>query len=358
MSQHHNSILMNIRRTTLHTASSGLYHTMLWLMVWVTPLLASSCITEDTYDDNPKGNFEALWKIMDEHYCFFNEKQVDWNAVHDEYAKRIDNGMSEGQLLEVLGDMLATLRDGHVNLYAGFDMARYWGFHENYPSNYQDTLINKYLGRDYKIAGTLRYRILDDNIGYIRCSTFSQSFGKSTLSDILTYLAPCNGLIIDLRNNGGGQITAAEELAARFTNDKTLVGYMQHKTGKGHSDFSSRREQRISPSNGVRWQKNVVVITNRAVYSAANEFVKYMKCFPRVTLLGDHTGGGAGLPFTNELPNGWQVRFSACPMYDANGRSSEDGIAPHHYVSLSTDDWWQGRDTLIEAARTLLNTLR
>ena len=90
-----------------------------------------------------------------------------------------------------------------------------------------------------------------------------------------------------------------------------LVGYIRHKTGKGHRDFSPLQAQYLTPSNGIRWQKPVVVITNRGVYSAANEFVKYMKNLPNVTIIGDKTGGGAGMPFSNELPNGWSVRFSA-----------------------------------------------
>lgn len=34
----------------------------------------TACVDEDVYEDSPSGNFEALWKIMDEHYCFFQEK--------------------------------------------------------------------------------------------------------------------------------------------------------------------------------------------------------------------------------------------------------------------------------------------
>ncbi len=320
-----------------------------------TLFLFTSCIDEEEFADNPQGNFEALWKIMDEHYCFFNEKGVDWDEVHARYAKQIDAGMTENQLLEVLGNMVAELRDGHVNLYTSFDVGRYWGWHEDYPSNYSDTLINRYLGTDYKIANGFRYRILDDNVGYVRCSTFTSALGSGNLDAILLYLAPCQGLIIDLRDNGGGMITSAEELAARFTNEKTLVGYMQHKTGKGHNDFSALQEQHVKPSRGVRWQKKVAVLTNRQVYSAANEFVKYMMCFDNVTIVGDKTGGGAGLPFSSELPNGWSVRFSACPMYDKNKQSTENGIVPDVSVSLTDADFIKGRDTIIEAARSLMH---
>lgn len=249
-------------------------------LLFLITVLLSSCVTEETFDDTQKGNFEALWKIMDEHYCFFDEKGIDWDSVHTAYARQVDGTMNDTQLLEVLANMLAELRDGHVNLYTSFDMARYWGFHENYPSNYSDTLVDKYLGTDYKIAGGLSYRILDDNIGYVRCASFASEAGSGNLDNVLLYLAPCRGIIIDLRDNGGGLLTAAEKLAARFTNEKRLVGYMRHKTGRGHNDFSSMEEQWLKPASGLRWQKPVAVLTNRQVFSAANEFVKYMKCCP------------------------------------------------------------------------------
>lgn len=317
-------------------------------------LLLTSCVTEDEYPDTPSGNFEALWKIMDEHYCFFKEKGVDWDSVYAAYAPRFNSYMTEDQQLEVMGDMLAELRDGHVNLFASFDYSRYWGFHEDYPANYSDTLVRRYLGTDYRIANGMRYRILDDNIGYLRCTTFENQFGAGNLDDILLYMQPCLGLIIDVRNNGGGMLTSAETLAARFTNETRLVGYMRHKTGKGHSDFSGLEEQRLKPAAGIRWQKPVVVITNRSVFSAANEFVKYMRCCPNVTVIGDRTGGGAGMPFSSEIPNGWSVRFSACPMYDRNNQSTEDGIEPDVKVSLTTTDFKRGRDTMIEKARWII----
>jgi C-terminal processing protease CtpA/Prc len=150
-------------------------------------------------------------------------------------------------------------------------------------------------------------------------------------------------------------ITAAEKCAARFTNEEILVGYMRHKTGTGHNDFSDMEEQRLKPSSGVRWHKKVFVLTNRSVYSAANEFVKYMKCCPNVVVVGDKTGGGAGMPFSSELPNGWSVRFSACPMYDRQRQSTEFGIEPDHKVDLTDEDFLRGEDTIIEFARSHVN---
>lgn len=327
----------------------------LYLIILCLPLLAA-CVDEDSYDDTAQGNFEALWKIMDEHYCFFDEKNIDWNEVHSRYARQVNEGMSEGQLFEVLTNMLAELRDGHVNLYTNFDTGRYWSWKEDYPSNVSDTLIDKYLGTDYKMASGMKYRRLDDNIGYVRYESFAYAPGSSALDDMLSYLMPCRGLIIDLRDNGGGVLDGAEKLAARFTNEEVVVGYIKHKTGKGHNDFSDLREEKLKPSSGLRWQKPVVVLTNRGVFSAANAFVQYMKCFPRVKVVGDRTGGGAGLPFSSELPNSWSVRFSASPMYDRDRQSTEFGIDPDYRVDLAQQDFLEGRDTIIEFARKLLTS--
>ena len=324
-------------------------------MMFIAVLLCfTSCVDEEEYADTVEGNFEALWHIIDEHYCFFAEKKVDWDAVHATYARSVRGDLSRSQLFEVCSDMLSELRDGHVNLYSTFDVGRYWAWHEDYPANYSDTLVDRYLGKDYKIAASLRYKTLDDNIGYVRYPSFSSTFGESNLDAVLLDLAPCRALIIDVRGNGGGLLTMAELLASRFTDEKLIVGYMQHKQGPGHNDFSSMEEQYLKPSKGFRWHKPVFVLTNREVFSAANEFVKYMKCCPRVTVVGDRTGGGAGLPFTSELPNGWTVRFSACPMYDRDRRSTENGIEPDVSVGITPDDLARGRDTIIETARSLV----
>ena len=332
---------------------------LLLLCLLSTLFCLTSCVDEDQFPDTPQGNVEALWKIIDEHYCFLDYKQheygLDWQQVYNKYQVRVKGQLTDLQLFEVLTQMLAELRDGHVNLSTSYDYGRYWSWFENYPTNLSDTLLRIYMGTDYKIASGLQYRILDDNIGYIRYESFSSPIGEGNIDEALMHLMVCQGLIIDIRGNGGGDLTYAERLAARFCQEKTLVGYTQHKTGPGHSDFSSMEPQYIEPSSKLRWQKPVVVLTNRHVFSAANEFTMYMKALPMVKIVGDHTGGGAGMPFSSSLPNGWVVRFSAVPTYDTQRQSTEFGIEPDYYVSLSDEDFAKGRDTIIEFARQLLH---
>ncbi len=320
--------------------------------------LFASCVDTEERSDTPTGNFEALWQIIDEHYCFFDYKQhqygLDWNKVYTDYKVRVSDKMSENQLFEVLADMLSQLRDGHVNLSTSMDYGRYWKWQENYPKNFSDSLERRYLGTDYKISAGISYRVLDDNIGYIRYDSFNNPVGEGNLDDVLTYLALCRGLIIDIRNNGGGDLTTAERIVGRFVSEKTLVGYMQHKTGTGHNDFSDLEAQYLEPSSNIRWHKGVCVLTNRSVYSAANSFAVWMHALPNVKLVGDHTGGGSGLPMSSSLPNGWSVRFSACPMYDAQKQHTEFGIDPDVSVSLTDQATAQSIDLIIEKAREIL----
>ena len=314
--------------------------------------ILSSCVKIDEPDNSPRGNFEALWKIMDEKYCFFSYKDVDWNEIHDIYSKQVKDKMTNEELFQLLNEMLQELKDGHVNLISSFDLGRYWKWFEDYPENFDIKLINNYLGTDYSIASGMRYKMLNDSIGYIYYGDFSSGINPSSLDYILNKFSTCHGLIIDVRNNGGGSLTNVTEFASRFTNEKILVGYIQHKTGKGHNDFSEPFPKYIEPSPRIRYQKPVVVLTNRKCYSATNDFVSSMRLFPLVTIMGDKTGGGSGLPMSSELPNGWAVRFSACPTLDENKQQIESGIDPDIFIKW--DDGDETQDPFIEAARNYL----
>lgn len=329
-------------------------------LFFLLPLLfLSSCVTEEQFDDDPYGNLDALWTIIDRNYCFLQYKEQElgfnWNDIRIQFRQRLDSKMSRAQLFEVLTEMLSTLQDGHVNLYAPHDIGRNWSWYEDFPRNFDVNLQEAYLGTDYKIASGLSYRILPDNIGYVVCSSFSAGIGDGNLSEILHYLRLCNGIIIDVRGNGGGDLTNAERLARRFTNERRHVGYISHKTGPGHNDFSEPEPQYLEPSESIRWQKRAVVLTNRQCFSATNDFVRNMGQCPLVIILGDQTGGGSGLPFSSELPCGWSVRFSAAPMFDTEMRQIEFGIQPDTLVTLDPTLATQGIDSMIEAARDFLS---
>ena len=314
-------------------------------------ILFSACEKADKYNPSPRDNFEAFWQILDENYCFFEFKDIDWDEVHDRYSVQINETMSQYDLFEVLGKMLAELKDGHTNLFSSFDVARYWAWNEDYPANFNAEIQKNYLGTDYKIAGGLKYkRLSNDQVGYVYYGNFSSGVGESNLDNMFIHFKDCRGLILDVRNNGGGAMSNSDRITQRFLEEKILTGYVTYKTGNGHTDFSSPYPLYLSPSDRLRWTKPVIVLTNRQCYSATNNLVSIMRLLPHVTVMGDCTGGGSGFPFSSELPIGWGIRFSACPILDADKKHTEFGIEPDEKVSMTEEDMKKGKDTIIEAA--------
>lgn len=316
----------------------------------------TSCATLEDYDNDAAGNFEALWTTLDEHYCFFTEKGVDWQATHDEYYPQAVQCKDTDALFDVCAAMLETLKDGHVNLVSPSRTSYYRRWWTDYPQDFDlRTVQQYYLGFDYRTTGAITYkRLAGGRIGYIHYSTFNSIPGESALDGVLTHFADCDALVIDIRDNGGGLLTAVDAWVGRFIDHEFTGGYIRHKTGPGHDDFSEPYPVIYRPAakGRVKWSKPIAVLTNRSCYSAANDFVSVMKQLPQVTVIGARTGGGGGLPFSGETPCGWSVRFSACPVTDARGMEIESGIDPTEgcEVHAPATELAQGRDAILDFA--------
>ena len=325
-----------------------------YIIALLTLTLPCGCIEEDKFDNSLTGNFDALWNLIDQRYCFLDYAHeqfgLNWNSIYHKYKAKIEPETSERQLFDICGEMLGELRDGHVNLTSVYGTAFYWDWKLNYPENFSDSIQRKYLGSKFKLNNGIKYVELPDSIAYAYIGSFNNNIGSGNITATMLDVSSCKALILDIRNNGGGMITAAETLASHFTDEKIKIGYIQHKTGTAHDAFSSPEAMYLSPGEGAIWKRPVILLTNRGVFSAANHFVIMMKELPHVTIVGDTTGGGSGLPFNSTLPNGWSVRFSASPILDADGNHTEFGIAPDVKVDISSEDWNKGVDTIIEEA--------
>ena len=330
------------------------------IIILLAPLMMlASCVKEDSFNDSPEGNLEALWNIIDERYCFFPQAEKDfglnWNAVYDKYRPKAGACKNEAELFDVMDEMLGELRDGHVNLSSMYGTTQYRDWFQDYPMNFSDSIQRNYLGNDYRLTNGIKYTIfMPDSIAYAYLGSFSGGLNSDNLTMMLMNMKHAKALILDIRGNGGGMLTSAEKLAGSFTKEKVHCGYMQHKTGKGHNEFSAPEKIYLEPNDGAIWLRPVVLLTNRSVYSAANYFVMLMQELPNVITVGDKTGGGSGLPFNSMLPNGWNVRFSACPILDKKGNHTEFGIDPDVRIDITSDDWNNGRDTMIEKAKELI----
>ncbi|MCH5215705.1 MAG: S41 family peptidase [Muribaculaceae bacterium] len=325
----------------------------------VSLVVIGACHEQPEFANTPKENFEALWRIIDQNYCFFEYKSdIDWVEVGNRYRAKVTNGMTPQELFSLCSEMVNELKDGHVNLASSWDVS-YYRFWDQYPQNYNARIIEEnYLNFNYKTASGIKYMVLPNNFGYMYYGSFSNTIGEGNLDYVLYEMISTDGLIIDVRNNGGGLLPNVETLVARFLDDEILAGAISHKTGPGHNDFSAPFKYYFKPSaNGrIRYKKPVVVLTNRSSFSATNNFVSIMQYLPNVKIVGDVTGGGGGLPFTSELPNGWTIRFSACAIEDAMGNITEFGVAPSPgcKVDMSPEEEAVGKDAIIEKAFEIL----
>lgn len=326
------------------------------LIILITITIAfTACHHIEEWDNDAKGNFDALWTVIDEHYCFFKEKNIDWDAVYKKYNSRVYDGMSSQMLFSICADMVNELQDGHVNLASWFDTSYYRNWWSDYPQNFNDRLIEQYYFKfDNKTLGGLQYTILNENVGYMRYSSFTSGIGESNLDAILNEFVLCTGMIIDIRDNGGGNLTNVETLVRRFIRKRTLAGYMVNKTGPGHNDFSKPEPYYFDPIDGghLMWDKPVVVLTNRSTFSAANNFASIMQYLPNVKIVGATSGGGSGIPISLEIPCGWTIRMSAVSVLDAKGLTTEFGVQPSEGCAVDLDPILalSGIDTMIEKA--------
>lgn len=330
-------------------------------LIWIVSLLLLLVSCEKMFmdadpDTDPETIFDEVWTFADRHYSFFEEKGVDWDEKYEQYRQEIYPDMGSVELFDVCADMLHELRDGHVNLSSSFDRSRSWEWYLNSPENFYYSIIerNYFEGRQ-RYVGPLQFVVLDDNIAYVYYGSFANTIGKSHLDLIINNLEDAAGLIIDVRNNGGGSTDNARKLVSRFIEEEQFVGTSYIKNGPGHEDFKTR-EVHVEPHDGIRYDGHVVVLTNRKSYSATNYFAQYMKALDNVTLVGDTTGGGGGIPAFWELPNSWRLRVSSSRFLSPEGQSIESGVPPDIYAEMNTegDSLSLQKDDILEKGMDLL----
>ena len=302
---------------------------------------------------NATAVFDELWAVMDKHYSLFPYKGVNWDSTYAQFRVKVRDGMPETELFGVLSDMLSTLKDGHVTLTSPIDTFTYLGFFKPYPYNFNyDNIVNTYLQHEYSSSGPLIYKIASGT-GYLYYKSFAEDITDQQIDKVLTDMAQTKGLIVDVRNNTGGRTENADRLSKRLITARTLVKFEMSKKGTGHDDYTSPQPYYLSPA-GTHYGQPIVVLTNRACFSACNDFVLYLSGLPNVTQIGDQTGGGGGIPSDHILSNGWKLQYTATVTLSSAKVSVENGIAPDINITISPSDESNGKDPILEKAFQIL----
>jgi len=254
--------------------------------------------------------------------------------------------------MQILGEMTKLLKDGHSDLFTTYGTISYSDWYTNFPIN-QLTNIRSYFEYYKNYSGNIYYgKIKSANLGYIYIKTFDGDTSKYiVINEILTEFGSTDGIIIDVRSNGGGNSINGTTISKRFADSTRYVFKYRFRNGPNHNDFDPWTECYLKPGGKVRYNKPVAVLTNRKCYSATGWFLLEMASLPQVKIIGDTTGGGSAQPVVRELPNGWILRTSNSQRLNLQGRDDQyTGLYPDIPVWISTQDAMEGIDTILERA--------
>jgi len=317
--------------------------------------------------NSPQNNLNLLWKTLDENYANFPAKSVNWDSVLQVFLAKVNAGTSETDLWNITCSMLSNLDDGHVHLVNE-------DFSESFNSSRialrkaddfsLDLVRSKYLSYE-KIVGAdqiLYGKINNSNTGYIYISSFGNPVGTGSdwAKDIdiaVQELSTCDGLIIDLRNNGGGLVITLRTIAADFIDHEINYFDQRAKTGPGHNEFGAiiHLIAELSPGRPT-FTKKIALLTNRFSGSGSEHFTRIFKNLSYTKQIGDTTFGAFGDIISSiELPNGWTCTFPCRFTTTPEGKCFEGiGIVPDILAENTRLDILAGRDNAMIAALNYL----
>lgn len=182
---------------------------------------------------------------------------------------------------------------------------------------------------DIPIKSVSATYMIDDKTGYIRI----KSFGETTYAEMLVALAKLGesgfqNLIIDLRDNTGGYLQSAVQMANEFLPKNKLIVYTEGR--------KSPRQDFRSDGHGSYKQTPLVVLINEGSASASEIFAGAMQDNDRATVIGRRSFGKGLVQKQIEFSDGSMVRLTIARYYTPSGRCIQKP-----YVHGETDDYAQ-----------------
>ena len=335
-------------------------HIFLFCLATMSLASCERAFMTDSEPNNPVNVFDYLWNKVDQQYAFFDVKGVDWDSVYEVYRPKVYDQMDNDSLFRVCAAILNTLRDGHTNLMSPFDVSHndsvYYKMYAERNINTEVVVLN-YLTVNYHTTGSIAHNaIRDGKVAYLRYSSFMDDITTDNLDYLRLIYKDCDGMILDLRQNGGGNILNIGTLLSIFDNHGQPLYRTQIKSGPEHDAFTelttvyADSTDYDDPFTEEPYTKPFAVLIDRGSYSATSFFSICTMAYDNIKLFGDYSGGGLGLPNGGALPNSWTYRFSITRTIALDGGNYENGVPPQERVILDPACTAQGIDNVIEAA--------
>ncbi|OUO27617.1 S41 family peptidase [Eubacterium sp. An3] len=203
------------------------------------------------------------------------------------------------------------------------------------------------------VMETVTWEMKENKIGYIAVSQFVENTSEQ-FNEALTSLSEegMTGLIIDLRDNGGGLLTSCLDMMSRFVPDEKLIVYTEDKNGN-RTEYNSDSVDVLNIP--------VVLLVNENSASASEIMTGCLKDYGIATVVGETTYGKGIVQNIMPLPDGSAVKMTVSQYYTPNGNDiHEVGIAPDVTVEMSEEEWAAAqddvqKDTQLQKALEILN---
>ncbi len=197
------------------------------------------------------------------------------------YSKITDSHEFARQLTE---DLRAIGKDRHLGV-------RFFGDRvEGVPAADREKQQKEIQNHVMKVAnyGFRKVEILQGNIGYFKIDAFAPSdVAAATANATLSFLANTDAMIIDLRDNFGGEPDMVRFLASYFFPANVHLNDLYYRKGNRTEEF------RTKDPAGPRYEKPLYILTSSRTFSGGEEFAYDFQTQKRAILIGETTGGGA-----------------------------------------------------------------
>lgn len=199
---------------------------------------------------------------------------------------------------------------------------------------------------------TLEYKGENDNIAYLNIAQFSDDTEKEfdkAVQDIL--LNDVNGIVLDLRYNGGGYLDVAVDILSDFIEGKKTAVITKHRD-------PAKNEIYYTNESGLLKDLPLVVLVNEGSASASEIIAGAVQDLEHGIVMGQQTFGKGSVQVIERLEDGSSLRITIAKWYTPNDRSIDDiGVLPNTLVEMNEDDVANDIDTQLETAINYLQAL-